>query len=189
MDTEHFSLRPFPGEEPATGLKIAGTIGRRGKTLSIDCTLAGTLSELAIPSPEEEPKRRGRLWEETCLELFLAKKGDERYWEFNFSPAGHWNVYRFASYREEMQEEAMFSSLPFRVGVEPEAIRFSADLGIGKILPADWTVEAAVSAVVRTLDGRTSHWALVHAGPRPDFHRRKGFTLTIPADPGPAFTS
>ena len=44
------------------------------------------------------PRRRDRLWEETCLELFLGEEGSERYWEFNLSPAGHWNVYRFEFY-------------------------------------------------------------------------------------------
>src|SRR4030042_7193941 len=52
-------------------------------------------------------------------------EGSERYWEFNLSPAGHWNVYRFASYRKEMREEPAFASLPFRVRTEPEALRLS----------------------------------------------------------------
>jgi hypothetical protein len=120
-----------------------------------------------------------RLWEETCLELFLGAKGSGRYWEFNLSPAGHWNVYRFTSYREGMQEEPALSSLPFGVRIEPGILRLSLDLDLRKILPAGEAVEAGVCAVIRTATGGTSHWALAHPGPRPDFHRRDGFALTI----------
>ena len=65
--------------------------------------------------PADMPARRDRLWEETCFEFFLAVKNSPRYWEFNLSPAGHWNVYRFADYRQGMQEEPAFASLPFSV--------------------------------------------------------------------------
>jgi hypothetical protein len=150
--------------------------------LRIGYALQGKLSEIAIPAPEEMPERKDRLWEETCLELFLGRKDSGRYWEFNFSPAGHWNVYRFASYRKGMREEPAFPSLPFRIRTEPEALRLSLDLDIGKIIPAGEVVEVAVCAVIRTVTGKASHWALVHPGPRPDFHRRDGFALTIPGE-------
>ncbi len=149
--------------------------------MSLGCDVSGSLSEIAMPPPAGKPERRNRLWETTCLELFLAGKGSGRYWEFHLSPAGHWNVYCFASYRKEMREEPAFSALPFRVRTESNALRFSLDLKIERILPAGIPIEAAVCAVIGTVEGRTSHWALHHTGPRPDFHVRDGFTLRIPA--------
>jgi hypothetical protein len=149
--------------------------------LSFRCALLGDLSGLSIPAPGEPPGRKSRLWEETCLELFLGEEGSECYWEFNLSPAGHWNVYRFASCRKEMREEPAFASLPLRVRTEPEALRLSLDVELGKIIPAERAIEVAVGAVVKTVAGETSHWALVHPGPRPDFHRRDGFILNLPA--------
>ena len=181
--TVRFSLTPFPGEERGPDLKITGTIARHGDTLSIDCAIRGTPSELAIPSPEDPPERRDRLWEDTCLEIFLAAAGSEPYWEFHLSPAGHWNVYRFTGYREGRAEEPAFSTLPFLVRREPEAVRLSLDLGLARILPAGTPIEAAVCAVVRTASGKTTHWALAHTGPRPDFHRRDGFAVTLPRPP------
>jgi hypothetical protein len=179
LNLRNFSLVPFRGGEDLPDLAITGTIGRTADTLSIGCAVGGNLSVLAVPAAAESPERKDRLWEETCLELFLGAKGSEGYWEFNLSPAGHWNVYRFASYRKEMREETAFSSLPFRVGADPKALRLSLDLGLGKILPAGEVVEAGVCAVIRTTTGGTSHWALAHPGPRPDFHRRDGFALTL----------
>jgi hypothetical protein len=179
LNLRTFSLVPFRGEEGLPVLAITGTIGRFADTLSIRCAIQGHIPDLAIPPPEEPPARKDRLWEETCLELFLGIKGSGRYWEFNLSPAGHWNVYRFTSCREGMQEEPAFSCLPFGMWTGPGSLRLSVDLDLGKILPARETVEIGVCAVLRTTTGGTSHWALAHPGARPDFHRRDGFALTL----------
>jgi hypothetical protein len=149
--------------------------------LSIGYAIVGDLSELAIPTPAKSPKRKDGLWEETCLEFFLGMKDSARYWEFNLSPAGHWNVYSFTSYRKGMREEPAFASLPCLIRTESGAFRLSLEVEPGRILPAGKTFEVAVCAVVRTVTGKNSHWALAHPGPRPDFHRRDGFLLTLPA--------
>ena len=180
MSLRRFSLKPFRIEEDLPGIGIKGTIGRRSNTLSIGFALIGNLSDLSIPAPAESPGRKDRPWEGTCLELFLGMRDSGRYWEFNLSPAGHWNVYRFVSYRKGMREEPAFASLPFRVRTRPEGLRVSMELDIGKIVPTGKAVEAAVCAVILTLRGKRSHWALTHSGTRPDFHRRDGFALALP---------
>ena len=180
MNLLEFSLKPFQGKRDRPDIRISGTIGRRTGTLSFRCAVQGDISELAIPLTEGPPARKDRLWEATCLELFLAIPGSRGYWEFNLSPAGHWNVYRFASYRKGRREEPAFSSLPFGMRSGPGSLRLSVDLDLGKILPADGSVEAGVCAVIRTTAGGTSHWALAHPGPRPDFHRREGFAPILP---------
>lgn len=180
MNLRSFSLKPFRGEEDLPDIEITGTIGRRANALSIGTALLGNLSELVLPAPQESPGRKDRLWEETCLELFLGVKNSGRYWEFNLSPSGHWNVYRFTSYRKGMREEPAIASLPFRVRMSPEALRISLELDLGPIVPKGMDVEAAVCAVIGTVKGKRSHWALAHPGPRPDFHRRDGFGLILP---------
>ncbi len=184
MNLLKFSLKPFRNMGPVPDIAIDGSIGRRANRISVGYALRGDLSELAIPARAAVFERKDRLWDDTCLEFFLGVKGSAEYREFNLSPAGHWNVYRFASCREGMREEPAFASLPFDVRIEPGTLRLSADLDIGTIVPADRTLDAAVCAVVRTKTGDVSHWALAHPGPRPDFHRRDGFTLEIPMAPG-----
>jgi len=179
-----FSLKPFPGEGNPAVVTIGGSISRRADTLSVRYEVRGSLSKLLIPTEEEAPRRQGRLWEGTCLELFLATADSREYWEFNLSPARHWNVYRFMRYREGMREEPAFTSLPFTVRIGQEALELSMDLDVGKILPAGETIEAGVAAVIETIDGGKNHWALIHSASRPDFHRREGFALTIPCYPG-----
>lgn len=181
MHRQAFALTPFPGERDVPDLTITGAFDRRGDALSVRYALRGDLSELAIPAPGESPGRKDRLWEETCLEFFLGARDSEGYWEFHLSPSGNWNAYRFSSYRRGMREEPAFASLPFRVRREPEGLELSLDLAIGRIVPPAKAIGVAVCAVIKTVRGGASHWALAHPGPRPDFHRRDGFTLSISA--------
>lgn len=182
MHLQSFVLKAFQNEGERPDLRITGTIGRSLNTLSVAYSIHGDLSEIDVPAPERSRKRKDRLWDHTCLELFLGMKGSERYWEFNFSPTGHWNVYSFASYRKGMREEPAFTSLPFHVRREPETLRLWLDLVLGRILPGGPAIEAAIGAVVRTTAGTASHWALAHPGLRPDFHRRDGFRMVLPAE-------
>ncbi len=183
-----FLLKPFPGEGNPAGLTIGGSIGRRADTLSVLCEVKGNLSKVRIPAAADAPRRRDRLWEETCLELFLGTADSAEYWELNLSPAGHWNVYRFTSYREGMREETAIASLPFEVRRDPEALLLAAEIGVGRLAPAGKDLAATVAAVIGTTDGGKSHWAPAHPASRPDFHRRDGFALTLPAT-GPCVRS
>lgn len=182
MTTRRYSLKPFRAEGSGHDIRITGSIGRHANRLSVGYKLAGKLSELSIPAFEDSPRRKDRLWEETCVEFFLGVKGSLHYWEFNLSPSGNWNVYRFTSRRKGMREEPAFASLPFAVRREPEVLGLSLELDIGKIIPANKDMEVAVAAVIKSVKGATSHWALVHPGPRPDFHRRDGFLLDLSAE-------
>ena len=179
MNPARFFLKPFPGEGNPAGVTIGGSIARRADALSVRFEVRGDLSKVSIPTAAEAPRRMDRLWEETCLELFLGTEDSERYWEFNLSPAGNWNVYRFTRYREGMREEPAIASLPFDVRRDSEALVLTAEIGIGKIVPAGKGLAATVAAVIRTTDGGKSHWALAHPSPQPDFHRRDGFALIL----------
>jgi hypothetical protein len=178
-----FFLKPFPGEANPAGVTIGGSIARRADALSVRYEVRGDLSKVSIPTAGEAPRRRDRLWEETCLELFLGTGDSDRYWEFNLSPSGNWNVYRFTRYREGMREEPAYPSLPFDVRIGPDSLDLSMELDVGTILTAEETLRIGVAAVVNTVDGRTIHLALTHPGPRPDYHQRDGFALLLPHYP------
>ena len=163
-------------------MTIGGSIARRADTLSVRCEVRGSLSKVSIPAAAEAPRRKDRLWEQTCLELFLGTADSGEYREVNLSPSGHWNAYRFTRYREGMREEPAIASLPFDVRRDPEALLLAAEIDIGKIVPAGKDLAVAVAAVIRTTDGGKSHWAPAHPASRPDFHRRDGFALTLPGE-------
>jgi hypothetical protein len=163
-------------------LTIGGSIARRADALSVRFEVRGDLSKVSIPAPAEAPRRKDRLWEDTCLELFLGTVDSGEYREVNLSPSGHWNAYRFTRYREGMREEPSIASLPFDVRRGSKALLLAAEIGIGKIVPAGKDLAAAVAAVIKTNDGGISHWASVHPDSRPDFHRREGFALILPGE-------
>jgi hypothetical protein len=179
MNGEGFFLKPFPSAGLLPHITITGNIGRRSNILSLTCALLGPLAELVVPAPSDMRIRKNALWEETCFEFFLGERNSDHYWEFNLSPAGHWNVYRFTSYRQGMQEEPAFTSLLFSVRVRPDALGLSLELDLDKIIPAEQALEVAVSAVIKTVAGKITYWALAHPGPQPDFHRRDGFIVEL----------
>jgi hypothetical protein len=179
MNDQSFSLAPFPAARPLPSLSIEGTIARRAATLTISYRLLGRLRDLVMPARAATPERREGLWMDTCFEVFLAGKCARRYWEFNLSPAGHWNVYRFTSYREGMAEEPAFTALPFTVETPRQVLTLALEIDLEKIVPADLALEVAISAMLRHKDGSMTHWALIHRGPQPDFHRRDSFIIAL----------
>lgn len=178
MNERSFSLEPFsPGLRSA--LQINGWLARRGQVLALQYAFLGPLSQVALPVPAVKPERRHGLWQETCFEFFLGVKNAPGYWEFNLSPAGDWNVYRFSGYRSGMAEETVLASLPFRVQVREDLLRLDLEADLTAILPAGRSLELGLAAVVRLRDGAMTYWALTHPGPRPDFHRRESFIMVL----------
>ena len=179
MNGRSFSLEPFSPAGPGPEVEITGNIGRYDHNLTIRYDLRGKLGELAIPDLADLPARRHGLWEETCFELFLGVQHSPQYWEFNLSPGGPWNVYRFAAYRQGMQEEKAFAALPFRVRRQGDSVRLALELDLAKIVPAGRALEAGIAAVLRLARGGVSYWALTHGGPQADFHRRDSFIIQL----------
>lgn len=179
MNGQDFSLKPFSPISPPLNLKITGHIARRPRQLAIRYDLHGPLTELVIPGPADMPARRHGLWEETCFEFFLGVKDSPRYWEFNLSPAGHWNVYRFAGYRQGMAEETALTSLSLGVQRGSDSLRLDLDLEVERIVAADQPLEVGIAAVIRLAGNGVTYWALIHPGPQPDFHRRDSFLVEL----------
>jgi hypothetical protein len=179
MNGHSFSLQPFSPISPPLNFKITGHIARRSHQLAIRYDLRGDLAELMIPAPADLPVRRHGLWEETCCEFFLAVKDGVRYWEFNLSPAGHWNVYRFAGYRQGMAEEIAFTSLPLSVRRHSDSLQVVLELDVEKIVAADQPLMVGIAAVIKLAGNGVTYWALIHPGPQADFHRRDSFLVEL----------
>ncbi|OKH25210.1 hypothetical protein NIES593_05460 [Hydrococcus rivularis NIES-593] len=178
MNEQSFSLQPF-GLNSLPDLKINGSIARNGNRLTVRYTLLGDLATIIIPAIADLRARKHELWQETCFEFFLGIENSTCYWEFNLSPAGHWNVYRFDDYRQGMQEELAIASLPFSVQRQSSALLLTLELDLNKCILADRTLDVAVTAVVKSKDGNITYWALSHRGSQADFHRRDSFIVKL----------
>ncbi|MEW6600664.1 MAG: DOMON-like domain-containing protein [Nitrospirota bacterium] len=179
MKVKDLSLRPFTSDGAVSGLRLKASIKRDSDIFTLGYTLTGPVAGLGLPAAARKTSRKKALWEDTCFELFLGVRNSPRYWEFNISPAGDWNVYRFNDYRKDMQEEPAINSLPVIIEHSPEAFRLFVNINLEVIIPADKVVEAALSAVIKQVNGPATYWALEHKGPRPDFHRRDGFIIEL----------
>jgi hypothetical protein len=179
MNKPSFCLQPFPSASFLPHPRITGSIARLGNTLAIRYVLCGPLEQLVIPWHGNKPARRDKLWEETCFEFFLAIKYSPRYWEFNLSPSGDWNVYRLAGYRQGMQEEPALASLPFDVQTQSDVLSLALELDLDGIVQADQPLEVAISAVIKPGKGEATYWALTHGAQQADFHRRDSFVIQL----------
>ena len=164
----------------AATYSLHGQISVLKTTLQITYQLEGELAELRIPNCSGQPLRQDLLWQTTCLEFFLAAADNCDYWEYNLSPAGHWNVYHLEGYRQGLAAEPGYKQLPFSVKRDDQQLSLSLTCA----LPPALTIPRAaagltlgVSAVLQSSSGELTYWALAHPGSEPDFHHRDGFCL------------
>ena len=160
-------------ETPGNAVRsISARISRERGILRVTYALEGDLAQLRIP-PTRPPRFADRLWQHTCCELFVARKGETRYHEFNFSPSGEWAAYAFAKYREGAPRgdaNATVSVSKSSRTLELEAVvRCESE---GKLL-------LGLSAVIEDQEGSLSYWALRHPAGRPDFHHPEAFALEL----------
>ncbi len=180
VHTDHrFALQPFESLPQLADLTISGEISRRGERLMLRYALQGPLDTVLLAPPAPQPCRLDELWQTTCFELFLARPGQEPYWEFNLSPSGHWNVYRLEGYRRGLAAEAAYQQLAVQVLRDPQELRLMLEVDLPPGLGADQPLEAAITAVIQQRSGLVSYWALEHGGSEPDFHRREDFRLSL----------
>ena len=182
----HFSLIPFPDNCPHPEIEITGKIERLDQQLNITFQLTGKIEQVAIALPNGHPSRRNELWQTTCFEFFLGLKDSPKYWEFNLSPAGHWNIYRFDDYRQGMTEELAFESLPFLVKVKPDSLTLSLSLDLETIISSTQNLEVGITSVIQSNinnliseENSITYWALTHVAKEADFHQRKSFILNL----------
>ena len=182
----HFSLIPFPDNRPHPEIEITGQIEQFNQQLSITFLLTGEIEKIAVTPAAPNPFRRNELWQTTCFEFFLALKGSPKYWEFNLSPAGYWNIYRFDDYRQGMAEELAFQSLPFLVKIKPDSLTLSLSLDLETIISSTQALEVGITTVIQSNindliseQNSITYWALTHVSKEADFHQRKSFILDL----------
>jgi hypothetical protein len=174
---QKFSLQPFTANQLLPDYTITGDIIRNAHHLSIAYTVVGDLQNITIAAPADTPTRRDELWMDTCFEFFLGVKNSPQYWEFNLSPAGHWNIYRFDGYRQGMQVESAVQTLAFSVERLSDSLAIALDFNLDQIVPGEQALEVAITTVIKYQDGEVTYWALTHTGTEADFHRRDSFTI------------
>jgi len=179
MTYHSFSLAPFSNHN-IPEIKITGNISRRKSSLTVFYSLSGNLEDILFPEMSSQPNRRDELWLGTCFEFFLAVPDQPQYWEFNLSPSGDWNIYRMDAYRRVgFREEKSIETLRFDVRRDVDCFSINGSVDLSLIIRPEVELQAGITTVVQTKDGRESYWALVHPKPQADFHLRESFILAL----------
>ena len=177
------TLRPYTGNEADAVEGIEYGVWREGSKIRVEYDIYGLLSHLVIPSPVtgREPERCDELWRHTCFELFVKEAGETvaSYFECNFSPSGDWNVYSFASYRDEMVATQLSSEPSIVIGKAKKIFSLCAEVDLGGVITDSVPIDVGVCCVVEGLGGKFGYWALSHPGEKPDFHDQRSFLKSL----------
>lgn len=177
-----FQLIPYPVSDPPK-IQITGQIERMENRLFIRYVITGETDIILLPTPADFPSRKDDLWKATCFEFFVAIQDQPRYWEFNMSPSGNWNVYAMDAYRQvNMREELAFTQLPFEFKKTKAEILLDISVDLNPIIQPDTILQIGVTTIIQTNDGNETYWALAHPGPHADFHLRDSFSIRLDAD-------
>lgn len=97
------ALHPFEPQPWLAGSELKAAAQWRQGRLEASFALHTPAESLVRPQACAQVQRRDELWQSTCFEAFFAEPGQERYWEINLAPNGHWNVYRLDRYRQGLR--------------------------------------------------------------------------------------
>ncbi len=136
--------------------------------LAVRWRIVGDIAALHVPEAALDPDR---LWEHTCVELFVASAADDAYVEWNFSPTGQVAMFAFSSYRTRAPAPDILAT---PIGVDARA----RELRIDARVPIRDGAVSSPTAVIEDAAGTLSYWAVHHPAEKPDFHHRAGFVVT-----------
>jgi len=168
-------LHPFEPRPELALIELKGEAIWRGGLLHGRFELRSPESSVRWPRIALPPARRDGLWQSTCLEAFIAAKGQAHYWEVNLATNGNWNVYALSGYRDNLQPVAEITSLPYTLRRSEGALQMHFQLDLSRWIPADQSLEVSLTAVLEHPQRGLSYWAWQHSGDQPDFHRRDSF--------------
>ena len=151
-------------------LHVEASIKRIGDEFMISYEVSGAENKISWPAPSHYPQRKDKLWEKTCFEFFLADKKSKCYLEFNFSPSGDWQCYRFFSYRSHPIRPRITAPIINQI----DKMKLIVKLNYGSIITLFGNLDSLeYSLNACLLEGKKqSFWAKSHSKDESDFHDR-----------------
>lgn len=171
------ALRPHPRYPclAATSIEVDLEQPSRG-SLQLTYTLTGKIGDVRLPEAAASA-RSDKLWEHTCLEIFIRPAAEIPYYEFNFSPSSQWAAYHFGRYRGDRRIVAEIETLAVEGRSSPTQYTLRTVLALDRLpdLPRNAPWRIGLSAIVEEASGRKSYWALAHPPGDADFHHADCF--------------
>jgi hypothetical protein len=183
-DETFAALTPHPSTGDNVVRAITARIARLGGLLTVTYAVEGQMERVRMPVPRP-PRFVDGLWRHTCCEIFIGRKGEPAYHEFNFSPSGEWAVYAFARTRERMplddgvELDDLDPEIVVRASNEMFELKAVVRLDRFRSRYAAVPLVINVAAVIEGQEGGQSFWALRHPADNPDFHHPAAFALEL----------
>jgi hypothetical protein len=148
--------------------------------LAVRYLLEGDLGRLCVPRART-PRITERLWQHTCCEVFVARKGSPEYHELNLGPSGEWAAYAFVRYRDGglLADDRLNPGITVHSTAEKLELDAQVRRGQLSLMHLDAWLSLGLSVVVEDVSGTLSYWALRHPSARPDFHHPDAFALEL----------
>ena len=175
------ALHPFEPQPWLAGTELKAAAQMLQGRLELIFSLHTPAQTVVRPQPCAQIERRDELWQSTCFEAFFAEPGQERYWEINLAPNGHWNVYRLDRYRQGLRPEPLVNGLTYALRQSATALQLCFSLNLQPLIAESSGLECSLTAVLDHPQHGCSFWALNHSGDQADFHRRDSFRPLLAA--------
>jgi len=149
-----------------------------GPILKLQFEITNDVNNILIPSRAITPKRVIGLWESTCFECFIKNPNSDSYYEFNFSPDGHWNCFFFETPGKELKE---CNNIAFPTTISKhndDHFSFSVEINTESMKEGFWSskeMEFGLTTVIEDEKNNLSFWAIEHHDERPNFHNFSSF--------------
>ena len=164
--------------KPLSELKtlINFSVSLSENSAKFDYTLTKEIPQKLINGPElintfpesknSSLKRQDQLWLKDCFEFFL-KIDKSSYLEFNFSPDGSWNAFKFSDYRENKHNYERVELVSFQRKLNHDKLRYSYGLE-GTLVN---NPGACHGTAILYEEGKPNYFnELGQLSPAPDFH-------------------
>ncbi|MEM8920433.1 MAG: hypothetical protein AAGB25_03635, partial [Pseudomonadota bacterium] len=102
----------------------------------------------------------------------------QAYLELNASSSRDWAAYAFGGYRKHRRDAAILQP-EIRVQRTHRLMSMTVTINLPQSLRSAKQIEIGASAVIESVDGRKSYWAVRHPRPTPDFHHPASFALAL----------
>ena len=176
--SQPFTLIPFDPEK--INCKISGSINTTAPGLLVlQYRFSADLTEITWPAAANKPQRKDKLWQQTCMELFIAEKNSERYFEFNFLPNGDWQCYEFLSYRSPSSQPKDIKPPIIDELDDGDDVIYAVSLDLTPLSLAA-LLQLGINTVLLHHNGDLAYFSLVTQTGSPDFHARDSFKMTMP---------
>jgi hypothetical protein len=173
------TLIPF-NKKRCPEIQLDVDLKAEGPILKLQFEISNNVDSVLLPEMANDPKRVIGLWESTCFEIFIKNPLSDSYYEFNFSPEGHWNCFYFNNPKEKLKECTNVAFPVSAVTIAPEHYRFSIEINTESLKEGFWSskeMEFGLTTIIEDEKNNLSFWAIEHHDEAPNFHNFSSFKL------------